>query len=233
MQAAAIASHIQELRALISAAEYNAGRHLGGVKLLAVSKGRFPAEIRYAYAAGLHDFAESYVQESRIKLQELSDLAITWHFIGKIQSNKASFIAKNFSWVHSVVSAKIAIQLNAARIPALGQLNICLQLNLDAEKTKIGVNLDSLDALIKLIYGLPYLNLRGLMIIPKTCINPQQQYLAFLRLTQLLFELNQKLQLNMDTLSMGMSQDYPAAICAGSTIIRIGTAIFGAVEGVT
>ena len=198
------------------------------ITLLGVSKGHTPAEIAEAYTAGITDFGESYLQEALSKLQVLGALPICWHFIGPIQSNKTESIAQHFSWVHSVSREKIAHLLNEARPAFLPPLNICIQVNLDEETTKAGVTLDAIGALATTILQLPRLHLRGLMLIPKQESDESLQTLSFLRLTNLLHQLNQELKLSMDTLSMGMSHDFVAAIRAGSTMLRIGTALFGA-----
>ena len=197
------------------------------IRLLAVSKTRTDKDIAAAYAAGICDFGENYLQEALPKLQALSTLPLCWHFIGPIQSNKTEGIAKNFSWVHSVSRQKIAQLLNDARPVSLPRLNICIQVNLDEEATKTGVNENSVAALAAFILQLPRLHLRGLMLLPKQQSDERLQYASFLRLAALRDHLNQTLDLSMDTLSMGMSHDFPAAIRAGSTIVRVGSAIFG------
>lgn len=193
-----------------------------------MSKGHYCTEIEQAYAAGLRDFGESYLQEALTKIQTLNSSSICWHFIGPIQSNKTLGIAQHFSWVHSVCREKIAQQLNDARPSSKPPLNICIQINFDEEKSKSGANIVDVVRLASYVLRLPHLRLRGLMLIPKPQTDEQLQYQSFLRLKQLLNELNQQLNIKMDTLSMGMSNDFKAAIRAGSTIVRIGTAIFGA-----
>jgi pyridoxal phosphate enzyme (YggS family) len=222
-----IADRIIQVTQRINKATAAYHRSQGEVQLLAVSKGRSSEEIKQAYAAGLSDFGESYLQEALIKIKTLTTLPICWHFIGPIQSNKSHSIANNFSWVHSVCRHKIAQQLNDARPTSMARLNICLQINFDDEDTKAGIEPHNAAELASSILQLPRLHLRGLMVIPKPQTDEQQQYLSFLRLTQLLHALNQQLNLSMDTLSMGMSNDLQAAIRAGSTMVRIGTAIFG------
>ena len=196
--------------------------------MLAVSKGHSCAEIEQAYVAGLCEFGENYLQEALTKIRTLTEPSILWHFIGPIQSNKTYEIAQHFSWVHSVCREKVAQQLSDARPSSKPSLNVCIQVNLDDETSKSGVNVEDVAKLANYILQLPRLRLRGLMLIPKPQNDEQLQYLSFLRLKQLLDKLNQQLNLTMDTLSMGMSNDYKAAIRAGSTIVRIGTAIFGA-----
>jgi pyridoxal phosphate enzyme (YggS family) len=197
------------------------------VLLIAVSKNHSYDAIKDVYAQGIHDFAESYLQEAQTKIAQLSNLPITWHFIGPIQSNKTRSIAESFSWVHSVSRLKIAQLLNDARPESLPPLNVCLQINLDDEETKSGLPATDAAELANKIQTLPRLALRGLMAIPKPLSNEDEQYHSFLRLTTLRDELNQALSLTMDTLSMGMSDDFLAAVRAGSTMVRIGTGIFG------
>jgi pyridoxal phosphate enzyme (YggS family) len=212
---------------LIRQLEASCNRQPGEVKLLVVSKGHPCSAIEQAYAAGVRDFGESYLQEAQTKIQTLIALPLCWHFIGPIQSNKAASIALNFSWVHSVCRQQIAKLLNDARLPSMPPINVCIQVNLDGEQSKSGVTLDELATLASYALQLPHLRLRGLMLIPKPQTDEKLQYLSFLRLRTLLDKLNQQLNLEMDTLSMGMSNDMQAAIRAGSTIVRIGTTIFG------
>lgn len=197
------------------------------IQLLAVSKGHPASEIQQAYLAGLINFGESYLQEAQEKIQALANFPLCWHFIGPIQSNKTSGIARYFSWVHSVCRQKIALQLNEARSASLPPLNICIQVNLDQEKTKAGVQPQDIIELANFILQLPRLHLRGLMVIPRQQLEEPEQFSSLIRLTKLLQDTNQKLNISMDTLSMGMSGDLQAAIRAGSTMVRIGTAIFG------
>ena len=222
-----IAQRLQDIKSVILQAELASNRPAGDVQLLAVSKKQPVAAIEQAYYAGQRAFGESYVQEALFKIKSLACLPIAWHFIGPIQSNKTKVIAKHFAWVHSVCRQKIVQQLQDARPDHLPALNICLQVNLDEEQSKSGLAADLVAELARFVLQLPRLHLRGLMIIPKPQDDPHQQYLTFLRLAHLLQTLNQQLDINMDTLSMGMSDDMQAAICAGSTIVRIGTAIFG------
>lgn len=222
-----IIDNINHINQLIRQAEIASHRPKGDVKLLAVSKGHQSCEIEQAYRAGLRDFGESYLQEALAKIQTLSALPLCWHFIGPIQSNKTHGIAHNFSWIHSVSRQKIAQQLDMARPASMPPINICLQVNFDAEESKSGVTPDEIANLASYVLQLPRLHLRGLMLIPKPETDERLQYLSFLRLAQLLDTLNQQLNIAMDTLSMGMSNDMQAAIRAGSTIVRVGTAIFG------
>lgn len=197
------------------------------VRLIAVSKTRTAEEIREAFEAGVTDFGENYLQEALPKITLLQDLPLTWHFIGKIQHNKAKQITTHFNWVHSVCSERVAQQLNDARPNHLPSLNICLQVNIDREPTKSGVLPEAIGTLVNYCLTLPRLQLRGLMIIPKPG-TLQHDDNPFLKTATLLTQLNKKHHLHLDTLSMGMSDDFHAAIQAGSTCIRIGTRIFGA-----
>ena len=194
---------------------------------MAVSKTKTAADIRAAFAAEQRHFGENYLQEALEKQQQLVGLNIVWHFIGPIQSNKTGALAEHFQWVHSVDRLKIARRLSEQRLKHLPALNICLQVNLDNEASKSGVTLAELPALADAVAKLPHLKLRGLMAIPapRSDVNEQQQSLE--RLQQALKQLNQQ-GYTLDTLSMGMSGDLEAAIAAGSTMVRIGTDIFGA-----
>ncbi len=189
-----------------------------------------PTLIRQAYRAGQRDFGENYLQEALDKQRELADLdAIVWHFIGPLQSNKTRAVAEHFSWVHSIERAKIARRLSEQRPAALGPLNVCLQVNVSGEASKSGVNPDDLEALATEVAGLPNLRLRGLMAIPAPAegLDAQRRPLAELRrLKERLVERQPALEL--DTLSMGMSDDLEAAVLEGATLVRLGTAIFGA-----
>ncbi len=200
------------------------------VSLLAVSK-RHPGEkIQALYDLGQRDFGESYVQEALEKIRQLSHLDIIWHFIGPIQSNKSREIARHFHWVHSVDRLKIARRLSTQHSVNALPLNICLQINISQETQKSGFSLLEINAAVKEIMTLPNLALRGLMAIPKAEPTIDRQRIAFRQLKQLMQQLNQTHDLNMDTLSMGMSNDLEAAIAEDATIIRVGTALFGARE---
>jgi len=225
-----ITSRIQDLRETIRLTELAAGRTPGSTHLLAVSKKRSVHAIQEAYHAGLHHFGESTWQEARDKIQALHALPLCWHFIGPLQRNKAKYIAPNFSWVHSLCRKDIAEILNRTRPEHLPPLNICLQVNLDDEPSKSGVALHELEALARTVLTLPRLRLRGLMVIPKPCSDEQASYEQFLSFAHALEQLNTTLNLTLDTLSMGMSHDFKAAIRAGSTWIRIGQGIFGEPE---
>jgi pyridoxal phosphate enzyme (YggS family) len=225
-----IIARVREIEQLIRTTEIASHRIPGEVFLLAVSKGRSILDIKQAYHAGLMDFAESYVQEAKIKQQVLAELPLSWHFIGPIQGNKTKYISHHFTWVHSVCRHTIAQQLNDARPVDLPPQNICIQVNLDNEDTKSGIHPNLLPELAHYILQLPKLRLRGLMAIPKQQQSEQDQLTSFMRLTSQLHVLNQQLNISMDTLSMGMSHDMTAAVRAGTTIVRIGTALFGKKE---
>jgi hypothetical protein len=208
-------------------AELDAKRTPGSTHLLAVSKKHPISAIQAAFDAGLRDFGESSWQEARDKIRALEALPICWHFIGPIQSNKAKSIATNFNWVHSLSREDIADKLNRARPDALPPLNVCLQVNLDNEATKSGIALTDLEALARVVLNCPRLRLRGLMIIPKPCTDLHASYEQFKSFAHEQAILAKNLQITLDSLSMGMSHDFKAAIRAGSTWIRIGRGIFG------
>ncbi len=224
---ASIAENISAVREEISKAAVACGRPATSVALLAVSKTQGPEKVREAYAAGQRDFGENYVQEALSKIGALPLPGLCWHFIGPIQSNKTREIAEHFQWVHSVDRLKIAQRLSAQRPASLGPLNICIQVNISGEDSKSGVALAEAADLCEAIQGLDNICLRGLMAIPAPSDDAEKQRLTFRPLAQLLQRLAAQYP-QMDTLSIGMSGDYAAAIAEGSTIVRIGTAIFGA-----
>lgn len=219
-----IANNIAKVAARIREAAQAAARNPDEVHLLAVSKTQPAEAIRQACQAGLHDFGENYLQEALEKQADLADLPLTWHFIGPIQSNKTKAIAEHFDWVHSVDRLKIAQRLSDQRPESLPPLNICLQVNVSGEASKSGCEPQDVPQLAQAIAALPRLRLRGLMAIPEPTDDPTEQRAAFARLRHLQAEL----QMDLDTLSMGMSQDLEAAIAEGATWVRIGTALFGA-----
>lgn len=219
-----IAENIAKVGVRIREAAQASQRDFTAVGLLAVSKTKPAAAIRQAFAAGARDFAENYLQEALEKQAELTDLPLIWHFIGPIQSNKTKPIAEHFSWVHSVDRLKIAERLSAQRPAHLPALNICLQVNISGEASKSGCSPDELPALAQAVTQLPNIRLRGLMTIPEPTEDPLEQRAAFARLR----ELQSSLNLGLDTLSMGMSDDLEAAVAEGATWVRIGTALFGA-----
>lgn len=221
-----IAENIGELSAQLRLLEQKYSRASGSVKLLAVSKRHPASSIRAAFDAGAHDFGESYLQEALDKMQQLPAMRANWHFIGPIQANKTKPIAENFQWVHSVARLKIAQRLSDQRDPSLPELNVCVQVNLSAEASKSGVDLGEAEALCDAVEGLPNLALRGLMAIPAPVAGLEPQRRAFSLLADEFTRLKPRYT-QFDTLSMGMSDDFEAAIAEGSTLIRIGTALFG------
>jgi len=194
--------------------------------LLAVSKKHPAAAIRTLFELGQRHFGESYWQEAAQKMSELQDLAIDWHFIGPLQSNKTRPIAEHFDWVHSVDRDKVARRLSEQRPEHLPPLKICLQVNIDQEDSKAGVTPEQVLDLARVVSSLPRLQLAGLMCIPTATDDPLQQRDAFARLAALQQQLAAA-GIHTDTLSMGMSDDLEAAIAEGSTLVRIGTALFG------
>ncbi|TFA82788.1 MULTISPECIES: YggS family pyridoxal phosphate-dependent enzyme [unclassified Pseudomonas] len=219
-----IADNILQVSSRIHAATAAAGRDENSVQLLAVSKTKPAQALREAYAAGLRDFGENYLQEALGKQLELADLPLIWHFIGPIQSNKTRSIAEHFAWVHSVDRLKIAQRLSEQRPADLPPLNICIQVNVSGEASKSGCTPQDLPALAQAISALPRLKLRGLMAIPEPTEDRAEQDAAFAAVQKL----QASLDLPLDTLSMGMSHDLESAIAQGATWVRIGTALFGA-----
>lgn len=222
----AIAACLQAIQANIQQAQLAAGRN-DAIQLLAVSKAQTADKLRAAYLAGQRAFGENYVQEAIAKQALLTDCAIDWHFIGPIQSNKTQLIAQHFAWVHSVDRLKIAERLSSARPPALAPLHVCIQINSSLEATKSGADLAEISALAKAINALPGLKLRGLMAIPAPAKDFAAQRAQF-KIVHDAFKALQQQGFDLDTLSIGMSDDYVAAIHEGATIVRIGSALFGA-----
>lgn len=221
-----ISARLQAVEARIAAAAAAAGRAPSSVQLLAVSK-TWPADaVRAAAAAGQRRFGENYVQEGVAKAAELHALGLEWHFIGPLQSNKTRAVAQAFDWVHGIDRLKIAERLSAQRDVHLPPLNVCLQVNVSGEASKSGVTPAEVAALAQAVAALPRLRLRGLMCIPEPSTDTAVLRARF----RLLRELQEGLRasgLALDTLSMGMSDDLEAAIAEGSTLVRVGTAIFG------
>ncbi|NCE89075.1 YggS family pyridoxal phosphate-dependent enzyme [Pseudomonas sp. L13] len=219
-----IADNIGLVSQRIRAAADAVQRDANSIHLLAVSKTKPAQAVREAYAAGLRDFGENYLQEALGKQADLTDLPLSWHFIGPIQSNKTRAIAEHFAWVHSVDRLKIAQRLSEQRPADLPPLNICIQVNVSGEASKSGCTPADLPALATAISALPRLKLRGLMAIPEPTQDRAEQDVAFATVRDLQASLN----LELDTLSMGMSHDLESAIAQGATWVRIGTALFGA-----
>ncbi len=221
-----IAENITRTLTRIREAESRFQRPLNSVSLLAVSKTRPQEELRAAWAAGLRDFGENYLQDALVKIEQLADLDICWHFIGPLQSNKTRSVAEHFHWVHSVDRIKIARRLNEQRPADMPPLNLCIQINISDEARKSGIRPEQAEALVKEIRELDRIRLRGLMAIPQAGMDEAGQQQTFAELRTLYESLRQQAP-EMDTLSMGMSQDMDAAVAEGATIVRIGTAIFG------
>ncbi len=224
-----IADNLAAVHSRIAQAARAAQRDPASIELLAVSK-TFPADdVRTAFSAGQRSFGENYVQEAIAKIETLTDLRaqIQWHFIGPLQSNKTRPVAEHFDWVHSVDRLKIAQRLSEQRPAHLAPLNVCLQVNVSGEASKSGIAPSEVRALAKEISVLPRLTLRGLMSIPEPTDDVDTQRAQHRTLREL-FETLRADGLSIDTLSMGMSADLEAAVLEGATIVRIGTAIFGA-----
>jgi pyridoxal phosphate enzyme (YggS family) len=221
-----IENNLNQIRAQISTAALACERDPDSILLVAVSKRKPSSDIRRVWQLGQKDFGENYLQEAQQKMQELQDLDITWHFIGAIQSNKTRSIAEAFDWAHCVDRVKIAQRLSAQRPVDLAPLNVCIQVNIDHETSKAGIDLSELPGLAQAIHQLPGICLRGLMTIPAPRETPVEQRAAFARLAAAMESLQHQ-GITCDTLSMGMTQDMAAAIAEGSTLVRIGTAIFG------
>jgi hypothetical protein len=218
-----IADNIARVRAQIEAASQAAGREPSSVQLLAVSKTWGADAVRQAHAAGQTAFGENYIQEAVDKITALRDLPLEWHCIGPIQSNKTRLVAEHFDWVHSVDRLKIAQRLSEQRPAELPPLQVCIQVNVDGGHNKSGVSPLELPALAQAVAALPRMRLRGIMTIPE----PAEQMRAVHAQAKALYEALRQQGLPLDTLSMGMSADMAAAIAEGSTLVRVGTAIFG------
>lgn len=223
-----IAAKLQHVRARIATACQQAGRNVQDVTLLAVSKTFGPEAVRAAAAAGQRDFGENYIQEGVDKIAALADLQgqLRWHCIGPIQSNKTRLVAEQFDWAHGIDRLKTAERLSAQRPPGLPPLNLCLQVNIDGGPTKSGVAPAEALALALAVAALPGLRLRGLMTIPDPAPDFEAACAVHTSARALFDQLNAA-GLGLDTLSMGMSDDLEAAVAAGSTMVRVGTAIFG------
>jgi hypothetical protein len=218
--------HVNHVRSRIRSAAIAAGRDPESVTLVAVTKAKTAESVRQAATAGVTDFGENYLQEAQVKMDQLADLKLNWHFIGGIQSNKTRAIAERFDWVQSVDRFSVARRLSEQRPFHAPPLNVCIQVALVPEPTKGGAAPDGLKELARAIADLPKLRLRGLM-----CVPPPQPAAAeravFAKLRKALDDLNAG-GLKLDTLSMGMSGDFESAIAEGATLVRIGTALFGA-----
>ncbi|MBZ5874899.1 YggS family pyridoxal phosphate-dependent enzyme [Chromohalobacter israelensis] len=224
-----IVESLEDARNRLRTALTNSGHDPASAHLLAVSKTQPAASVRQAFEAGQREFGENYVQEALDKQAALADLdAIVWHFIGPLQSNKTRAVAEHFQWVHTLDRERIARRLAAQRPPALGPLDVCLQVNVSGEASKSGVAPADLPALADVVATLPQLRLRGLMTLPAPSDELATQRRPFAELRELLASLRQRHpQAPLDTLSMGMSGDLEAAVLEGATWVRLGTAIFG------
>jgi len=215
-----------ETRNRISSAAMRYGREVDSVRLIAVSKTQPAAAIRALAALGQTDFGENYLQEALPKIAALADLSLTWHFIGQLQANKTRAVAEHFHWVHTLDRERIAVRLNEQRSVHAPPLNVCIQVSLEDEPGKGGLSRADLAALARKVVELPRLRLRGLMCIPPPRDGFEAQRQLFAELADNARELREQ-GMPLDTLSMGMSGDLEAAVAAGSTCVRIGTAIFG------
>ncbi|ENF7816464.1 YggS family pyridoxal phosphate-dependent enzyme [Enterobacter soli] len=225
-----IAHNLAQVRDKISAAATRCGRAPEEVTLLAVSKTKPASAIAEAIAAGHRAFGENYVQEGVDKIryfQELGNSDLQWHFIGPLQSNKSRLVAEHFDWCHTLDRLRIATRLSEQRPAGLAPLNVLIQINISDENSKSGIALNELDTLAAEVAALPGLTLRGLMAIPAPESSYERQF-AVAQQMAVAFEALKARYSTVDTLSLGMSDDMEAAIAAGSTMVRIGTAIFGA-----
>jgi PLP dependent protein len=222
-----IAENLQSVHQRIARACEAAGRDVNEVTLLAVSKTFGPDAVREAFSAGQTAFGENYIQEAVEKIAALADLPLQWHCIGPIQSNKTRWVAAHFHWAHTIDRLKIAQRLSEQRRADQPPLQVCIQVNIDGAPTKAGVAPEAVPALAQEVAQLPRLALRGLMTIPEPAADFAGQKAAHLR-ARALFDRLRAEGLAIDTLSMGMTADLEAAVAAGSTMVRVGTAIFGA-----
>jgi len=221
-----VTENLRKIRDLLHFAAIEASRDPADVRLLAVSKKQPLEKIREAYAAGQREFGENFVQEGVEKIGAMDKDDITWHFIGHLQSNKTRVVAENFDWVHTIDKLKTARRLSEQRPDGLPPLNVCLQVNVDDEESKYGATPDALPELAAACATLPNIRLRGLMCLPAIREEPDAQRIPFAALRDLAEKLRTD-GVDTDTLSMGMTADFRAAILEGATIVRIGTALFG------
>lgn len=226
MTTTTLANNYQITKENVSLFEKRYHRQSGDVCLIAVSKTRSVEEIRSISTLGQKHFGENYVQEAIDKITKITDIPLVWHFIGPIQKNKTKLIAEHFNWVHSIDREVIATRLSNQRPASLPKLNVCLQINIDNEDSKSGINADEIMQLASIVSNQPNLVLRGLMAIPSATDDETKKTLSFEKMAALFKKLKSQYD-SIDTLSMGMSNDYELAIANGSTMIRIGTALFG------
>ena len=224
-----VTENFRKIQDLLAKAAADAGRSADQIRLLAVSKMKPAEAVLEVYAAGQRDFGENTVREGLQKIAAVDRADAVWHFIGHLQSNKTKAVAGHFQWVHTVDRLKIARRLSVQRPRHAGDLNVCIEVNIDAEDSKSGVSPAEVANLAAAVAELPGLRLRGLMCLPAIRADFEQQRQPFARLRALMESLNRS-GMQMDTLSMGMTADYAAAIREGATIVRVGTAIFGARE---
>jgi len=222
-----VTENLRKIRDLLAKATVDAGRAADSVRLLAVSKKQPVSNVLEAARAGQRDFGENQVQEGLDKIAAIADDELTWHFIGHLQTNKTRAVAEHFDWVHSIDRLKTAERLSRQRPEHLGDLQVCLQINVDDEESKSGIAPAALPELASAVAELPRLKLRGLMCLPAIRHEFDAQREPFARLRHLAEQIRAE-GIPVDTLSMGMSGDFRAAIFEGATIVRVGTAIFGA-----
>ena len=220
-----VTENLGKIHDLLTKAALEAERDPGSIRLLAVSKKQPLQRVADAVTAGQRDFGENFVQEGLERIEKLPQKHLVWHFIGHLQTNKTRAVAENFDWIHTLDRLKTAERLSRHRPDELGELNVCLQINIDDEPEKSGVRADVLPELAAACVELPRLKLRGLMCLPALCEDFDKQRVPFARLRVLKESLAEN-GIAMDSLSMGMSGDYRAAIWEGATIVRIGTAVF-------
>lgn len=220
-----ISNKIKKLNLEINEICRNFGKEVNEITILAASKSQSIEKIEEAFNGGIRNFGENYLQEAEPKMDSLNKEVI-WHFIGAIQTRKAKRIAEIFDWVHTVDSLKLAKKLNDSRPESQEPLKVCVQLNIDEEDSKAGIKVHELETFLSEVSSLKNLDVKGLMVIPKPRNSLEEQHSIFKEIKEIFDSLNQK-GINMDTLSMGMSSDYGPAIKEGSTIVRIGTGIFG------
>jgi pyridoxal phosphate enzyme (YggS family) len=221
-----VTENLTSINDLLALTAVEAGRAPDTVTLLAVSKKQPLSKIVDAAKAGQRDFGENFVQEGLEKIEQTRNLDLIWHFIGHLQNNKTRVVAENFDWVHTIDTLKTAQRLNRQRPESLKRLNICLQVNVDNEDRKSGITISELPALAAACSKLPNLRLRGLMCLPTARTECSEQREPFAKLRNLAIDLRST-GIDLDSLSMGMSGDYRAAVLEGATIVRIGTALFG------
>ena len=222
-----ISNHVAAVQLRITQAAQRTGRESELIRLVAASKSQSGDAIREAAACGITEFGENYVSDALPKIAALRDLSPCWHFIGAIQSNKTRDIARHFQWVQTLDRVKIAQRLSDQRPDESGALDVLIQINIDNEPQKAGIAPDALAEFAAQLMELPRIRVRGLMSIPRPVVEPDNQRRAFRRMRELFDRTKPGGAAHWDTLSMGMTQDFEAAIAEGATMIRIGTALFG------